>query len=69
MFKLYKDDDNPPLRLPEVNEVTPEEADSYVGAEVNLPIGGTVLEALSSTVREIPMGISKAEPTSTLFSI
>ena len=43
-FELYENDENPPLRLSEVNEVTPEEADSYVGAEVNLPIGGTVFE-------------------------
>ena len=43
-FELYKDNENPPFQLPEVNEVTPEEADSYVGAEVNLPIGGTVFE-------------------------
>ena len=43
-FELYEDDENPPLRLPEVNEITPEEADSYVGAEVNLPIRGTVFE-------------------------
>ena len=39
-FELYEDDATPPFRLPEADEVTPEVADSYVGAQVNLPIGG-----------------------------
>ena len=43
-FELYEDDENPPLWLPDANEVTPELADSYVGAQVNLPIGGTTFE-------------------------
>ena len=37
-------DVTPPFRLPDANEVTPEMADSYVGAQVNLPIGGTTFE-------------------------
>ena len=43
-FELYEDDENPPLCLPDADEVTPEVADSYVGAQVNLPIGGTTFE-------------------------
>ena len=43
-FELYEDDENPPLWLPHADEVTPEVADSYVGAQVNLPIGGTTFE-------------------------
>ena len=43
-FELYEDDENPPIRLPDADEVTPEVADSYVGAQVNLPIGGTTFE-------------------------
>ena len=43
-FELNEDDMTPPLRLPDADEVTPEVADSYVGAQVNLPIGGTTFE-------------------------
>ena len=43
-FELYEDDENPPLWLPHADEVTPEVADSYVGAQVNLPIRGTTFE-------------------------
>ena len=43
-FEFYEDDATPPFRLPEADEVTPEVADSYVGAQVNLPIGGTAFE-------------------------
>ena len=43
-FELYENDENPPLWLPDANEVTPELADSYVGAQVNLPIRGTTFE-------------------------
>ena len=43
-FELYEDDENPPIQLPDADEVTPEVADSYVGAQVNLPIGGTTFE-------------------------
>ena len=68
-FELYEDDENPPLWLPDADEVTPEVADSYVGAQVNLPIGGPLSKALSSAVHETPMGISKARLTSILYSI
>ena len=44
IFELYEDDENPPLRLPDADKVPPEVADSYVGAQVNLPIGGTTFE-------------------------
>ena len=39
-FELYEDNVTPPLRLPDADKVTPEMADSYVGAQVNLPIWG-----------------------------
>ena len=68
-FEPYENFENPPLRLPKVDEVTPEASDSYVGAQVNLPIGGLSLKALSSVVHETLMGISNAEPTSTLYWI
>ena len=44
MFELYEDHENPPLWLPDADEVTPEVSDSYVGAQVNLPIGGTTFK-------------------------
>ena len=44
-FAPYEDDENPPFWLPEIDEVTPEVADSYVGAQVNFPIGGTTSES------------------------
>ena len=43
-FELYENDENPPLCLSDADEVTPEVADSYVGAQVNLPIRGTTFE-------------------------
>ena len=42
-FEVYEDNETPPQCLPKVNEVTPEDADNYVSAEVNLPIRGTLL--------------------------
>ena len=39
-FEVYEDDETPPQCPPKVDEVTPEDADYYVSAEVNLPIGG-----------------------------
>ena len=43
-LELCEDDTNPPLQLPDADEVTPEVADSYVGAQVNLPIRGTTFK-------------------------
>ena len=43
-FVPYEDDVTTPSHLPDIDEVTPEVADSYVGAQVNLPIGGTTSE-------------------------
>ena len=43
-FVPYEDDDTPSYQLPDTDEITPEVADSYVGAHVNLPIGGTASE-------------------------
>ena len=43
-FVPYEDDDTPSHQLPDTDEITPEVADSYVGAHVNLPIGGTTSE-------------------------
>ena len=39
-YKVYEDDQTPSDHLPEVDDVTPEDADFYVGTEVSLPIGG-----------------------------
>ena len=42
-FELYEDDFEGTHEItPDAEDVTPEEADNYVGAEVNLPLGGTV---------------------------
>ena len=42
-FEVYEDDETPPQHLPKDDKVTPEDADYYVGAEVNLPIRGMLL--------------------------
>ena len=42
-FDIYEDDETTPLCLPEVGDIACKEADNYVGTEVNLPIGGTLL--------------------------
>ena len=39
-FDIYEDDETMPLRLPEVDDVTPKDSDNYVGSEVNIPDGG-----------------------------
>jgi len=42
-YQLYQDDVEPESKpAPDVDDVTPEDLDTYVGASVNLPIGGTV---------------------------
>ena len=41
-FSLYEDDIQKPENVPDIDNVTPEDFDNYVGAEVNLPIGGTL---------------------------
>ena len=43
-FVPYEDEETTPSQLPDIDDVTPEVADSYVGAQVNLPIGGTTSE-------------------------
>ena len=43
-FVPYEDEETIPSQLPDIDDVTPEAADSYVGAQVNLPIGGTTSE-------------------------
>ena len=42
-YEVYEDDKTPSNCLPEVDDITPEDADFYVGTEVSLPIGGTLL--------------------------
>ena len=43
MFELYEDaSDNPHGHTPDIDNVTPEEADNYVGASVTLPIEGDI---------------------------
>ena len=42
-FEVYEDNETPPLRLPEADDVTPEDANYYTGTEVSLPIGGMLL--------------------------
>ena len=40
-YELYEDDmEGNHQSIPDVDDVTPEELDNYVGAEVNLPFGG-----------------------------
>ena len=42
-YELYEDDmEGNHQSIPDVDDVTPEELDNYVGAEVNLPFGGTM---------------------------
>ena len=41
-FDLYEDDTQPARPMPNIDEATPEELDNYVGAEITLPIGGTM---------------------------
>ena len=42
-FPVYKDEvEGTQQQVPDIDDVTPEEQDNYVGAEVNLPIGGTM---------------------------
>jgi hypothetical protein len=41
-FDLYEDDVHPAQPLPDIDNATPEDLDNYVGAEVTLPIGGTM---------------------------
>ena len=67
-FVPYEDDENPPFWLPEIDEVTPEVADSYVGAQVNFPIRGTTSKAESSVMHGTPMGTFRARLTSTPYS-
>ena len=43
-FVPYEDDETPSYQFPDIDEVTPEGADSYIGTNVNLPIGGTTSE-------------------------
>ena len=46
VYERYEDDvDGTIPSAPDTTEVTPEDADFYVGAEVNLPFGGTVQQA------------------------
>ena len=47
-YEVYEDDKTHSNHLPEVDDITLEDADFYVGAEVNLPIGVTLL---GSTVK------------------
>ena len=42
-FEVYEDNESPLQCLPEVDKVTPEDANYYIGAEVGLPIGGNLL--------------------------
>ena len=42
-YEVYEDDQTPSDRLPEVDNVTPEDADFYVAAEASFPIRGTLL--------------------------
>ena len=42
-YEVYEDDETPPDRLPEADDITLEDADYYIGAEVSLPIGGMLL--------------------------
>ena len=42
-YELYEDDmEGIQQSVPDVDKVTPEELNNYVGAEVNLPVGGTM---------------------------
>ena len=43
-FALYEDDIHPsPTQIPDIDDVTPEEYDQYVGAVVNFSLEGTEL--------------------------
>ena len=42
-YQLYEDDLEPSFEVPDVNAVTPEYQDDYIGAKVSLPVGGMQL--------------------------
>ena len=42
-YELYKDDiEGTAQHVPDIDDMTPEEGDHYIGAKVNLPIGGNL---------------------------
>jgi hypothetical protein len=53
-YKLYQDDfEGTHLSVPDIDDVTPEDMDNYVGAEVSLPIGGDVqIDKVKRMVRD-----------------
>ena len=54
IYEFYEDDQTPSDCLPEVDDVTLEDADFYIGAEVSLPIGGMLL---GSTIKHCARNI------------
>jgi hypothetical protein len=42
-YDLYEDDfEGTHQHIPDIDDITPEEADNYIGAQVTLPLGGTM---------------------------
>ena len=67
VYEVYQDDDDGEHpQQPEVIEPTPEDADNYVGAEVELPQGGKVVQGrVKRRVRDEdnqPMGVANENP-------
>jgi hypothetical protein len=62
-YDLYDDDvDGSCERIPNADDITPEDADNYVGAEVTLPLGGTIR---AGTVKRRARSLETGELTGT----
>ena len=70
-FDLYEDEDEgpPQTHIPDINKAHPNMHDRYVGAEVELSIGDSVMSGKSNAANVNTMGQSKARPMPIPFLI
>lgn len=65
-FEAYEDDHQPAIQVKDVGEVTPEEMDNYVGAEIELPFGGSLkagkVRGRARDANNEPVGKSHSNP-------